>query len=208
LDGVATYPGTKEKYDMDHQLSIFNLQMKLAAELNRPVSVHAVQCFGKLMDIFDKMSVGVPKPISKRKLNQMKKDNEIADPSSSTAISPEGQEALRRWPPAIMLHSYSGSPEQIQKLLRYPPVVSSRFYFSFSKVVNGRSTLVSKTHERIRAVPDDRILIESDLHDAGVVNDACVSAAQLVAEAKGWSVGETILKTEENAARFLEMRLG
>ncbi|KAJ3415485.1 hypothetical protein HDV05_004927 [Chytridiales sp. JEL 0842] len=200
LDGIATHPGTKEKYDLGHQLEIFKMELKLAAELRRPTSIHLVQCHGKMLDIFDQMAIGVPKPLSKKKLNKLKNDGEEPEDPEKT---PEALAALSRWPPAIMLHSYSGSPDQVKKLLRLPAAVASRFYFSFSHVVNGRSQNIAKTFEKIRVVPDSRILIESDLHDSKDVDDACLAAAKLVAEAKGWSLEDTIKTTSQNAASFL-----
>jgi Tat protein secretion system quality control protein TatD with DNase activity len=37
LDGIATHPETKKKYDMVHQIQVFRAQVELAAELKRYV---------------------------------------------------------------------------------------------------------------------------------------------------------------------------
>jgi hypothetical protein len=62
-------------------------------------------------------------------------------------------------PPAVMLHSYGGSPEDVARFARLP-AVGRRFYFSFSAAINGRTP--GKLAARVAAVPADRLLVESD----------------------------------------------
>jgi hypothetical protein len=62
-------------------------------------------------------------------------------------------------PPAVMLHSYGGSPEEVGRFTRLKGI-GGRFYFSFSAAINARTP--EKLAARIRAVPDDRLLLESD----------------------------------------------
>ncbi|KAJ3217416.1 hypothetical protein HDU67_007999 [Dinochytrium kinnereticum] len=188
LDGVATYPNSNVKYDMDHQLVIFRTQFELAAKLQRCVSVHAVQCFGKILQFFSERVKAFPK--KKKEVN---------------ANRDEGVDMyMAKWPAAIMLHSFSGSLDILKAILRFPKPIADRFYFSFSYVVNARS--MQKTEEKIRMIPDDRILIESDLHDSELIEDACIQACEMVASAKGWSMPETIGRTGANAKAFLSQQ--
>ncbi|KAJ3129098.1 hypothetical protein HK101_005297, partial [Irineochytrium annulatum] len=121
---------------------------------------------GKLMDFFNKLGKGVEQPMSKSKAaRKAQKGSEINFSAGSVSDADKQAEALSKWPPRIMLHSFSGSLEIVRSILRLPQPISSRFYFSFSTGVNGRNA--DKTYERIRAIPDDRVLIESDLHDVG-----------------------------------------
>jgi TatD DNase family protein len=62
-------------------------------------------------------------------------------------------------PPKVMLHSYSGSVEEIPKFCKLRGI-GDRFYFSFSHAINAQTP--EKLAARIAAVPDDRLLIESD----------------------------------------------
>ncbi|KAJ3299186.1 hypothetical protein HK104_009790, partial [Borealophlyctis nickersoniae] len=78
--------------------------------------------------------------------------------------------------------------------------LSTSIYCSFSTGVNARS---AKVQDRIRAVPDDRVLIESDLHDASMVDKAMRDACEMVAGAKEWTVMEAGEKTGNNAKAFL-----
>jgi hypothetical protein len=62
-------------------------------------------------------------------------------------------------PPKVMLHSYGGSVEEIPRFCKLRGI-GDRFYFSFSHAINARTP--EKLAARIAAVPDDRLLIESD----------------------------------------------
>lgn len=75
----------------------------------------------------------------------------------------------------------------------------TRFYFGFSAVVNMRSP---KTAAVIRAVPADRLLLESDLVSPERAEADLRTLLAFVAEAKGWDVDETARITRENAERF------
>ncbi|TPX60486.1 hypothetical protein SpCBS45565_g07500 [Spizellomyces sp. 'palustris'] len=187
IDGAARDRNTNIKYPMPHQVAIFRAQLALAAELRRPVSIHTVQCHGKLLEIMRELALTMP-------------------PKSSEALSPESSGGSGCYrvhdplPPKMMHHSFSGSPDIVRALLRLPKGVGRRFYFSFSVGINGRSL---KTVERIRAVPDDRILIESDLHDAAAIDSGMLGACKLVADAKGWTLEQTAKNSGVNANEFL-----
>jgi Tat protein secretion system quality control protein TatD with DNase activity len=58
-----------------------------------------------------------------------------------------------------MLHSYGGSVEEIPRFCKIPNI-GPRFYFSFSHAINHRTP--EKLRARVAAVPDDRLLLESD----------------------------------------------
>ena len=112
-------------------------------------------------------------------------------------------------PPRIMLHSYSGSAEQVPQFTRIghgakttARAVGSRLYFSFSAAL-ARASL-EKAQARMRAVPDDRILIETDLEDMGNMNAALVDILSIVADAKSWSVDETVERTWDSFQRFYD----
>ncbi|MEW5300119.1 MAG: hypothetical protein WDW36_003073 [Sanguina aurantia] len=92
-------------------------------------------------------------------------------------------------PPRIMLHSYGGSKEMVMAFTRLKHV-GSRVYFSFSSVVNGGGRGGDKLLARIAAVPCDRLLLESDQTSPLVVDKALMEVAEIVAEARGWTVQE------------------
>ncbi|KAK9718481.1 Cut9-interacting protein scn1 [Basidiobolus ranarum] len=85
-----------------------------------------------------------------------------------------------QFPPKIMLHSYSGSHEIIKAVLKLPKKVGSRFYFSFSKLVNLRT---KKLTDNILMIPKNRILIESDANTLEMVDqvmeDICIALGEI-----------------------------
>lgn len=67
-----------------------------------------------------------------------------------------------------MLHSYGGSVEEIPRFCKLRGI-GPRFYFSFSHAINHRTP--EKLRARVAAVPDDRVLLESDQvnHAAAII---------------------------------------
>ncbi|KAJ2741971.1 Cut9-interacting protein scn1 [Coemansia sp. BCRC 34301] len=102
-------------------------------------------------------------------------------------------------PPRIMLHSYSGSPEMLQQLFMRGEL-GTRIYASYSQVVNGRN--LQRTRQCIQATPQNRVLVESDLHEVGKTALALDQAVEMVAVARGWQLQEARRKLAENALTF------
>eukprot|EP01091_Cochliopodium_minus_P004049 TRINITY_DN1396_c0_g2_i1.p1 TRINITY_DN1396_c0_g2~~TRINITY_DN1396_c0_g2_i1.p1 ORF type:complete len:309 (+),score=78.97 TRINITY_DN1396_c0_g2_i1:46-972(+) len=57
LDKVAKTPQTN-KNEFEHQKKIFIAQLKLAAELSKPVSLHGVRCVGTIHDVIKDLPIG------------------------------------------------------------------------------------------------------------------------------------------------------
>lgn len=55
---------------------------------------------------------------------------------------------------------------------------------------------------RIRAVPDDRLLLESDQDSPSRIDDGLFAILGVVAEAKGWSLEQAAQRAAENFAAF------
>ncbi|KIZ06047.1 TatD DNase family protein [Monoraphidium neglectum] len=102
-------------------------------------------------------------------------------------------------PPAVMLHSYGGSPEDVARFCRLPGI-GRRFFFSFSAAINARAP--DKLVARVRAVPDDRLLVESDQVSALLVEGGMADICYIVAGAKGWGLEEAARRTLENFNAF------
>lgn len=190
LDGVAKDRTTNQLYDYDAQERVFATQMQVAVELERPVSVHSVQIHGKMLDFFKQMDKRCGRVKSTWRKDRFASEDGIRGPAMMLTLP---------CPPAIMMHSFSGSVEMANCLLKLPHI-GSRFYFSFSAVVNGRS---NKFEQRIKAIPDDRLLLESDVHDVSQVTVGMASVCRTISHAKDWSFQETIARTVRNTERFL-----
>ncbi|KAJ2671695.1 Cut9-interacting protein scn1, partial [Coemansia spiralis] len=105
-------------------------------------------------------------------------------------------------PPRIMLHSYSGSPDMLKQVL-LKGKLGKHVYVSVSWFVNGRNTLKSK--ECIAAVPECRLLVESDLHDAKEALPALERIIGFVAEVRGWTLQEARSKLMANSRAFFNI---
>jgi TatD DNase family protein len=173
VDKVAKSPEGMV-YDFQIQKQFFEKQMHIAAVLDRPVSIHSVQSHGYILDYF-------------RQVDQQIRRNKKTGLDTSLC------------PPSIMLHSFSAS-SQISDALVKLPSIGSRFYFSFSHLVNSRSP---KCLERIKAIPEDRILLESDVHSTLAVDEAMNQIIDLVSLARSWTRDYTIERTVQNTMRFL-----
>ncbi|KAF9911631.1 hypothetical protein EC991_002749 [Linnemannia zychae] len=103
-------------------------------------------------------------------------------------------------PPRLCMHSYGGSVDMLKAFtkLDHPPEI----YFSFSILINGRLQ-ERKLKELILAVPEDRLLIESDHHSHNHVDQLLVEMVLKVAEIRKWTVEETVEKTARNWQRFV-----
>eukprot|EP00775_Hariotina_reticulata_P009067 gene9067-9237_t len=165
VDRAATIPGSKAKTSLQHQLALLQIQIAIAAEFNRPVSVHCVRGYGHLLQLF-----------------------------SALSATPGG------CPPKVMLHSYGGSVEEIPKFCKLRNI-GERFYFSFSHAINNVKT-PDKLAARIAAVPDDRILVESDQVSPLVIEDGMLHICQVVASVKGWSLQHAEQQLSANFGNF------
>lgn len=166
LDRAAVIKGTKSRPRYNHQMALLRLQLNVAVQLQRPVSIHCVRSYGHLLELF-------------------------------FHLSPE------QCPPRVMLHSYGGNVEEITKFLKIRGT-GPRFYFGFSHVINSRTH--EKLLQRVRLVPDDRLLLESDHVAIGEIDGGLVEICQVVAEAKGWTLEETAERTRKNFCEFYDLK--
>ncbi len=109
--------------DFGRQQQIFLTQLKMASELQRPLVIHCVKAWGRLLEILE----------------------QFADPL-----------------PPIMIHSFAGSRETLQRLIRLG------CFISFS----GRLTAAGKVHPCFSETPMTNLLLETDSHGQPLVGGA------------------------------------
>jgi Tat protein secretion system quality control protein TatD with DNase activity len=200
-DGDYT-PGSREgrplspyRVSMDHQKVILKAQFQLAAKHKRPVSVHSVQAHGVVFDLLQSLWAGHERPSKSKKKRRKSVAHAHWDEENT-------EEKPIPYPPRICMHSYSGPVDPLTQFLA--TTVPADVYFSFSEVVNFSNASSAKVTEVIKAVPADRILIESDVHCAGERMDGLLKKIVVrVCEIKGWSLKDGAQQLRSNWEMFV-----
>ncbi len=194
------------RVSIEHQQVILTAQLNLAGEMQRPVSVHGVSAHGVLYETLRSTWQGYEKKILSKRAWKRRASavaaykDEDKDDAEIQNEQPCGR-TLKPFPPRVCLHSYSGPPDTLKQYLH--PSVPATIFFSFSKVINF-STSSTKAVDVIKAVPSDRLLIESDLHCAGAhMDDLLEEIARSVCQIKGWSLEEGVKLLASNWLYFI-----
>ncbi|KAI4162486.1 MAG: hypothetical protein LQ342_003901 [Letrouitia transgressa] len=191
---------------LDHQRMLFKAQLNLAGELQRAVSVHGVAAHGVVLDTLRECWSGHERKIQSRRARKKaahSANTENSGSSVSTETEKEVSEASasKPYPPRVCLHSYSGPPDCLRQYL--DPTVPAIFFFSFSCLVNF-SLAASKAVDVIKSVPNDRLLVESDLHGAGKdMDDLLEQVVRKVCEIKKWSLEDGVQQLASNWRHFI-----
>lgn len=213
---------------MPHQVAVLKAQLRLAGELGVAVSVHGVQAHGVLFDALASLWKGHEKEVVSRRKQKLVAEgaedfSSEEDEDEQGAADWDGEEGREKdsnnnknnkkakkgsykpkpFPPRVCLHSFSGSPQMVHQYLN--PAIPVRVFFSFSTVINlSTAGGESKFPDVVRACPDDRVLVESDLHCAGeemdqVLEDIC----RRICEIKGWTLEEGLKRIRKNYEDFI-----
>ena len=190
------------RVDMEHQRKILTAQLKLAGEMRRPVSVHGVGAHGVVYGTLAQNWKGHEKLVlSKRERKRRASVNAAAHDRGDGGEWQNTSSNALPYPPRICLHSYSGAPDTLRQYLH--PSVPATIFFSFSHLVNF-SAASPKAVDVIKAVPEDRILAESDLHAAGDKMDNLMEEiVRKICQIKGWSLEQGIKQLGSNWKHFV-----
>jgi len=210
---------TQHRVALPHQKAIFLAQLGLAGELERAVSVHGVQCHGFLFDAFREVWAGHeiprerPKDRKRRRRKTAAGDHEFLPDLAGSDIESDEESGPapkpKPFPPRVCLHSFSGPLETLKQYLAPPTptkLYPSQLFFSFSSTINARPEKghLSKIEDTIKTVPDENVLIESDLHTAGDdMDDALEGALRLVVQLKRWDLQHGAEQLDRNWRRFV-----
>ena len=191
------------RVSLDHQRKILKAQLNLAGEMQRAVSVHGVAAHGVLFETLQETWKGHEKAASKRAAKRYR----------DAPMAREGEEGADReqepatsipssfpFPPRVCLHSFSGPVNILQQYLHSS--IPTMVFFSFSHVINF-SPPTFKIVEVIEAVPDDRLLVESDLHCAGErMDDLLEQMIREICKIKKWHLEDGIKQLGTNWILF------
>ncbi|KAJ1460337.1 TatD family [Pelagophyceae sp. CCMP2097] len=158
------------------QAKVFEVQLDVALKLGRPASVHCVRAH-----------------------------KELRAALAAALGRVGGAEAGPR--ASVALHSFSGSAADVRALLEDPAITTAcDVYFGFSHTVNvlmaGKRDFAALL-DAVRAVPEDRLLVESDVSEASTAHAATLRAVLLVAHARKWPAALAAEKTAANARSWL-----
>ncbi|KAI4284198.1 MAG: hypothetical protein L6R38_001614 [Xanthoria sp. 2 TBL-2021] len=194
------------RVQIGHQRKILKTQLNLAGELKRPVSIHGVAAHGIVHETLEETWKGYEREIPSKRQSR-RRSNAAGAPENGITSKPDNSEGkhettgTKPYPPRICLHSYSGPPDALKQYL--VPSIPAPIYFSFSCLVN-LSSRTDKAVAVIKAVPDDRILVESDLHSAGDKMDQLLEdVVRSVCKIKGWTLTAGVNQLAENWKRFV-----
>eukprot|EP00934_Nitzschia_sp_Nitz4_P006291 Nitzschia sp. Nitz4//scaffold10_size219509//214941//216092//NITZ4_001468-RA/size219509-processed-gene-0.150-mRNA-1//-1//CDS//3329533040//6281//frame0 len=179
---VRQYPEGKAAA-LDIQKDVFQQQLKLAAKLRRPVSVHCVNQHGAFLSVLQGM------------VDQCRQDS---------------TNPLDVFPPAIAMHSFTGTAHQAKELLSLEQQLapsSPLFYFGFSHTVNWVMNSSTKSRrkgkEAVQTIPEDRLLVESDVHASRDLLGGTAGALAYIAWARGDTLVHTVHLTSRNGLKFI-----
>ncbi|KAM0342656.1 hypothetical protein ACHAPU_009386 [Fusarium lateritium] len=183
---------------MEHQRDILASQLRLAAKTGRAVSVHGVQAHGVLHETLAATWKGREREVITRRKRRL-----VASGAEDFSDEDDEDDSEKPYPPRICLHSFSASVEVLKQYLN--PTIPARIFVSLSTAVNlSKETSCAKTDEVIRALPDDSVLVESDLHIAGEQMDSALEDIyRHVCEVKGWDLEEGIKRIAKNYKEFI-----
>jgi Tat protein secretion system quality control protein TatD with DNase activity len=187
-----------------HQKQICKLQLQLAAEMGRGVSVHGVQAHGLVFEVLQDLWKGYEKEVlSKRERKKRGQDH----PSIEADIpdSASSDQRPKPYPPRICLHSYSGNASNFKQYLN--PAIPAQIFASFSTAINLSDVMDDETppafEDIVKTVPDRMVLVESDLHTAGEEMDRRLEdIVRRICRIKGWGLEEGVTQLGQNWRAF------
>ena len=152
-------------------------QLDLASELRRPIVLHCVRAHGALLD-------------------------ELRERAHAASHARDGSHArdanharVRTLPPVVVMHAYGGSVETARQLLALGDAVGTAIYFG----VSPRAAPGTRAAAALAIVPANRLLLESDEHDAQTASAALDQSRRHVCAARAWDDAQAAEQTAANA---------
>ena len=207
----ALTPGGREgrrlspyRVDIQHQRNILKAQLNLAGEMQRAVSVHGVAAHGLVFETLEETWRGharrTPSKRERKQTASFEAAHQVGEICEAVEQS-SGSGDPKPFPPRICLHSYSGSADTLRQY--FHPSVPAVIFFSFSRLVNF-SSASNKAITAIQAVPDDKILAESDLHAAGEkMDDLLEDVIREICHIKGWMLEKGVKQLRSNWLHYV-----
>ncbi|KAN0012548.1 hypothetical protein ACTFIU_007855 [Dictyostelium citrinum] len=111
--------------------------------------------------------------------------------------------SIDKFPPSIALHTFGGKPATVDQFCKMGAGKGDRFYFGLSFI----NLTSSKVDKLIQAIPDDRLLLESDQNTPIQADQSLFKLIQKVSTSKNWTIQKTIEQTTLNTLNFLSKQI-
>ncbi|KAL7470154.1 hypothetical protein ACHAXS_010390 [Conticribra weissflogii] len=186
---------------MDLQQKAFEDQLFLAAELQRPVSVHVVRAWGELFDSFDTVRERMKQKYNLEDQRSNPPENETANQSPKKRKSTTKRLLL---PPKIYFHAFSGKEGVIPSLLsacakgNIDP--EEDVFFGFAPAIPNFHA--PKTPSVMKRIGINRLLIETDVEDASRTWEDLIEGVRGLSDAFHLELEDVANITYGNAERF------
>ena len=206
-------PGSREgrklsiyRVQLSHQKMLLKAQLRLAGEMHRPVSIHSVQAHGAVIEVLQELWAGHEKKVlSRRERKKLDNDMGACNGDDDEDRRLDGSSSIPQplpFPPRICMHSYSGPAEPLKQFLHAS--APADIFFSFSHVINFSNSSTGKVEDVLKALPEDRILVESDLHCAGQKMDDCLEEiVRSICKLREWPLEKGVQVLGANWKRFV-----
>ncbi len=218
LDG-ARYdidPDTNQKIlvsTMESQIEAFEAQMHLAADMDRSVSIHAVRCWGPLMESLKRIKDTRAKlrKENRTRRKELKRQLELSDRDTDLLEEYKNiDEDILLFPRNIYFHAFGGKTAVVDQLdsiccgKKYDnsSTVSVETFYGFAPIVNFRSP---KTASIIQKIGIHRLLLETDVEDFSRLSSDLQSNIAYIAEALDMQEEEVLRQTNSNARRLYRL---
>jgi Tat protein secretion system quality control protein TatD with DNase activity len=185
---------------MNLQKDAFVKQLLLAAELQRPVSIHVVRAWGELFDSLEEVKQTIKHKHQQRRINESK----YSDDSVRIQQSEKAKRKELLLPPKMYFHAFSGKVGVISSLLsacgkgNIDP--NSDVFFGFPPIIPNFNA--PKTPSVMKEIGLHRLLLETDYEDASCVWDDLIRGVEGIAAALDVDVEDVADQTYENAEYF------
>lgn len=206
----ALTPGGREgrklspyRVSVEHQKKVLGAQLRLAGEMRRAVSMHGVQAHGVVYETLASTWKGHEIRVPSKKERKKKDADAATNPEYQGDGSVESSSDSKPYPPRVCLHSFSGPAETVKQYIA--ATVPCEVFFSFSTTINAWSdSSDGKVEAAVRAVPSDRLLVESDLHTAGEDMDRYLEeVVRKICSVRQWTLEEGVTQLGRNWKRFV-----
>ena len=195
---------------MDIQQKAFEQQLFIAAELERPVSIHVVKAWGELFDSLDNVR-------DKMRQKYLKEEEEEATSLQNDGVECKQSTIDRKkkkkpkqllLPPTIYFHAFSGKAGVISSILaacEKGNVQRENVFFGFAPAIPNFYT--AKTPSIMRQIGINQLVIETDLEDSTNVWKDLQRGVEGIATTVDMDVTQVADITYQNAKRLYFGRL-